>query len=118
MSHRRPLHRYPHGGEGVHCPRCGKEFGGTFGYDRHVNRRQGGRCRTPAELRARGMAQRADGVWVRAASWWRQLRLFPVPPGRPKLPPQTLRGSPRTPEAVSRAQSYRRAQSRLWEAAA
>lgn len=46
------------------CTSCGRVFGGTFAYDRHLDRRAD-RCRNSREMRARGLQLR-DGVWHRA----------------------------------------------------
>lgn len=76
------------------CERCGRTFGGLFGFDRHLNRVKD-RCRTDRQLRARGMTQRPDGVWVRASSFYRQQRLIPGRPGRPRNRAKKLRGPSR-----------------------
>ena len=59
-----PLKRYPT--PGTVCVACGMGFGGTEGFDQH---RHQGRCRSPAELKAknRPLIVKA-GIWVRELS--------------------------------------------------
>lgn len=76
----------------MHCSSCGRDFGGQFAYDRHIARREGWRCRSDAELEDRGLGLRADGAWGQTRSFYRQLRLFRLPPGRPRKGPWILWG--------------------------
>lgn len=47
------------------CPVCGRRFGGTSAYDRHVDRRRD-RCKSVADLRRLGIVANAAGVFVRS----------------------------------------------------
>ncbi len=73
------------------CPSCERAFWSDFTFRRHQLR---GRCRTDAELRRIGLHRNRFGVWTRVdCPARRQLRLFPLRPGRPHKPPRILRGS-------------------------
>jgi hypothetical protein len=65
----------------LRCEECGQRFGGQFIYDRHLDRRND-RCRTPEELRLRGMKRDRRRVWHREA-----------PTGQRTLPGILPRGS-------------------------
>jgi len=57
-----PLVRY--GQPGTVCAACGMGFGGVTGFDRH---RMGGRCLSPAELKAQNRPLSfKGGIWVDA----------------------------------------------------
>jgi hypothetical protein len=57
-----PLVRY--GQPGTVCAACGMGFGGVTGFDRH---RMGGRCLSPAELKAQNRPlSLKGGIWVDA----------------------------------------------------
>jgi hypothetical protein len=85
------------------CDLCGRRFGGTFGFDRHLDRRKD-RCRADRELRARGLRRREDGVWVQTSSFFRQLRLWREKSGRkPPRPQGRGTGAHEAPHKVRRA---------------
>lgn len=46
------------------CPDCGRSFGGTAAYDRHLDRRRD-RCKSNAQLHRIGIVPNASGVYVR-----------------------------------------------------
>lgn len=61
----------------IRCELCRQRFGGQFVYDRHIDRR-GDRCRTPGELRLRGLRRDRRAVWHQAPpTGQRRLRLWP-----------------------------------------
>ena len=64
----------------LRCEECRRRFGGQFVYDRHLSRRED-RCRTPRELRLRGLVRRW-GVWHQ-----------PRPTFQSRLPGLSRRGS-------------------------
>lgn len=55
-------------GEAVcHCATCHLTFGSSSGFDEHRDRKEG-RCRTPDELRTRGLEPDEDGHWRKPMS--------------------------------------------------
>lgn len=46
------------------CPDCGRRFGGTDTYDRHLDRRHD-RCKSEATLRRLGIVPNAEGIYSR-----------------------------------------------------
>lgn len=59
------------------CDLCGRSFGGTFAYERHLDRRRD-RCRNVYELRQRGL-ELLDGVWRRRPPFPSQPQLEGMP---------------------------------------
>ena len=64
------------GGRECRCAACGETFGGADGFDRHrVGDHPNRRCRTPDEMRERGMRIGSRGFWI---TKWRGPRAEPA----------------------------------------
>ncbi len=76
--------------EALVCDLCERSFWSDFTYRRHQLR---GRCRSDAELVKIGLHLNRFGIWTRTdCPAHRQLRLFPLRPGRPRKRAPKLRG--------------------------
>ena len=54
-----------HGSRRCQCAACGRYFKSDAGFDRHrVGPVEQRRCLTPGEMRRRGMAENAQGLWI------------------------------------------------------
>lgn len=80
------------------CPSCGRRFGGTRAYDKHLDRRRD-RCKTDAHLRRLGIVPDAEGIYRRA----------PIDTQPPLIDKRRVS---RTPQRTGRAKALVDAQSR------
>jgi hypothetical protein len=79
----------------ITCTECERRFWSEFTFGRHT---KGGRCRSEAALRAIGLHLNAAGVWTRVDSpARRQLRLFRLRAGRPRMAEKNCGGRPSGP---------------------
>ncbi len=78
-------------GRGYQCAECGEHFGSLRTFD--VHRLDLERCMTPAQMRRRGLRQKAGGFWTDEAPMGseRQLSLG-LRRGRPRNRPRKIRG--------------------------